>query len=270
MTRSWSLVVGWIAVLVLGVGAGHALGAGVLAVPGVEVAAWRAWSVTTDPLVAVMALLRVVALTVGWYLLVTTALGVAARMLHAVRLVHLADRISAPFVRRILQRGMGVMVATALVTSVSAAPAQAAAPPQAVLLGERTTVTMRGVTPSLEDPVADAAGEPTPPWQRFLRSSEPVAADPAGPESAVPEPVAPRQAALDVADQTHTVRAGESLWRIAETQLAAVLGRAPGDTEIVPYWRDLIERNRDRLVVPDDPDLIVPGQELLLPAVGRS
>lgn len=66
---------------------------------------------------------------------------------------------------------------------------------------------------------------------------------------------------------THTVRPGESLWRIASARLAQEHGRDPSDAEVVPYWRELIERNRERLPDRDDPDLILPGQELLLPAV---
>jgi hypothetical protein len=31
------------------------------------------------------------------------------------------------------------------------------------------------------------------------------------------------------------------------------------------YWRRLIDTNRDRLVDPGNPDLLVPGQELVLP-----
>lgn len=255
MMRSWSVIVGWVVMLALGVAAGHALGSGALAVPGVEVVAWRAWAATTDPLVAVMALLRVAALAAGWYLLATTALGVAARALHAVRLVRVADRISAPVVRRVLQRGMGAMVATALVTSVSAPGAQAAEPPPVEVVQDGpSTLTMRGVSPEADRAQPRASRDAAPPWQRFLDQHEPRA-----PERVVP----------DDDRTTHTVRAGESLWRIAETQLAAALGREPRDAEVVPYWREMIERNRDRLLVADDPDLIVPGQELLLPVRGR-
>ena len=34
----------------------------------------------------------------------------------------------------------------------------------------------------------------------------------------------------------------------------------PTDAEIDPYWRRLIEHNRDRLIDPANPDLIHPGQ----------
>lgn len=63
-----------------------------------------------------------------------------------------------------------------------------------------------------------------------------------------------------------TVARGEHLWGIAAEVLTDHLGRPPTDGETARYWRVLIEANRSRLVVPDDPDLILPGQRLVVPA----
>jgi nucleoid-associated protein YgaU len=38
----------------------------------------------------------------------------------------------------------------------------------------------------------------------------------------------------------------------------------------VDYWAQLVDANRDRLVDPDDPDLLLPGQVLVLPPVELS
>ncbi|MFU8839625.1 MAG: LysM peptidoglycan-binding domain-containing protein [Nitriliruptoraceae bacterium] len=287
MRRSSTVLIGWVVALMLGVAAGHALGSGVLAVPGAEVAAWRSWAAGTDPLVVTMSMLRLVALGIAWYLLATTVLGVAARALRAVRLVRFADAVSAPIVRRVLQRGMGMMVATAIATAAVAPPAGAAEPPTAINEHEPGVITMHGRTgpsPAGADERGDRAASALP-WQWF---GDPVSVEVPGPDAtSVAVPPAPRTdepseaaaverpASRDAstasihADTSHTVRAGESLWRIAETHLAAEWGRAPRDAEIVPYWREVIERNRDRLVVRDDPDLILPGQVLLLPTVGE-
>lgn len=62
-----------------------------------------------------------------------------------------------------------------------------------------------------------------------------------------------------------TVAVGDHFWSLAEDQLTAALGRPPTDSEIVPYWRDLIDANADRLVEPGNPNLIYPGQRLLTP-----
>jgi DNA-binding SARP family transcriptional activator len=61
------------------------------------------------------------------------------------------------------------------------------------------------------------------------------------------------------------VERGDHLWRIAKTTLADAWGRTPTDAEIVPYWQQLIEDNRDELAPPGDPNLIHPGQEFVLP-----
>lgn len=61
------------------------------------------------------------------------------------------------------------------------------------------------------------------------------------------------------------VRPGESFWRLAEQHVAGRTGRQPSDAEIGACWQELVAMNRDRLVVPDDPDLLFPGQRLILP-----
>lgn len=59
----------------------------------------------------------------------------------------------------------------------------------------------------------------------------------------------------------HVVVAGESFWTIAEQVVAERALQVP----VASYWRLLVEANRDRLVDRTDPDLIHPGQELVLP-----
>jgi nucleoid-associated protein YgaU/DNA-binding SARP family transcriptional activator len=66
-----------------------------------------------------------------------------------------------------------------------------------------------------------------------------------------------------------TVKAGDNLWVLAEQQLAADHGREPSDAEIRPYWHEVIEANRDQLVSPGNPDLILPGQRLTMPATAH-
>jgi nucleoid-associated protein YgaU len=56
------------------------------------------------------------------------------------------------------------------------------------------------------------------------------------------------------------VEPGDSFWSIAEDVVGSGDERAAGR-----YWRALIEANRSRLVDPGNPDLLVPGQELVVP-----
>lgn len=59
----------------------------------------------------------------------------------------------------------------------------------------------------------------------------------------------PTPAAAETADdETVTVEPGDHFWAIAEDTLTETWGRAPSDDEIVPYWHQLIDENRDRLL----------------------
>ncbi|HZM38172.1 MAG TPA: LysM domain-containing protein [Acidimicrobiales bacterium] len=64
---------------------------------------------------------------------------------------------------------------------------------------------------------------------------------------------------------TWVVGPGDSFWSIAEDVLASPRGDPPGERDVGRYWRRLIDANRARLVDPGNPDLLVPGQELVLP-----
>lgn len=75
-------------------------------------------------------------------------------------------------------------------------------------------------------------------------------------------------AAVDRDLSTVVVVRGDNLWTISEDRLAVDLGRAPVDPEVAPYWHAVIDANRDRYVQPENPNLILPGQVLVLPPTG--
>ncbi|MEZ5278965.1 MAG: LysM peptidoglycan-binding domain-containing protein [Acidimicrobiales bacterium] len=84
----------------------------------------------------------------------------------------------------------------------------------------------------------------------------------------------PDDAVLPLADEADVaanheveVEAGDHFWSIAEEAMTDAWGRDPSDTEIAPYWADVVELNTDRLLPPDDPNLIYPGQVFELPTV---
>lgn len=78
-----------------------------------------------------------------------------------------------------------------------------------------------------------------------------------------PQPVA-AAAGMAPEPQEVTVRSGDNLWDIAAERLAAP---DASDAEIDRAWRGLWSANRE--VVGEDPDLLLPGQDLTLPEVGR-
>jgi nucleoid-associated protein YgaU len=66
----------------------------------------------------------------------------------------------------------------------------------------------------------------------------------------------------------HQVVPGDNLWTIARDPLAEVRGGADEPTlrKVAAYWLRVVEANRDRLVS-GDPDLIYPGERIVLPPV---
>lgn len=73
---------------------------------------------------------------------------------------------------------------------------------------------------------------------------------------------------IDLRD-TWVIRPGDNLWVVAEETLQDAWGRRPTDEEILPYWRQLIELNRDVLVDRDAPDFVYSGQVFHLPRVPK-
>jgi nucleoid-associated protein YgaU len=61
------------------------------------------------------------------------------------------------------------------------------------------------------------------------------------------------------------VQPGDSFWRLAERHEAERLGRRPTENETGACWQQLVALNRARLAVPDDPDLLFPGQVVVVP-----
>lgn len=62
-----------------------------------------------------------------------------------------------------------------------------------------------------------------------------------------------------------TVAPGDNLWDLAEADLEASLLRQASDSEIAPRWQAVIDENRDALVEPGNPSLILPGQVITFP-----
>jgi hypothetical protein len=131
--RSWrrSLpLIGWIVALLVGLAVFHGLGSGPIAAPPLtDPGSWGPWAAARDPLVATVAVLRLVVLALAWYLVGVTTIGLLARLLRAARLVRVADALTVPMVRRLLQSALGVGLATTMVGAATA-PVPAAPPEQ--------------------------------------------------------------------------------------------------------------------------------------------
>ena len=188
-----------------------------------------------DPVITAFEALRIVAIALAAYILIGTALGVAARVLRLRWLATVTDAISTPLVKRLVAAAMGA----SLLTAPTAAPA--AASPNG---GD----TSNNRTPPVMVVIPDGA--------EAMSLSEP----PAVPAPSTPTPPVP------VTNEA-VVRAGDNLWEIAESRLEDSWGRRPTNAELVSYWRDLIDRNASRFMRPGNANLVFPGQVMELPPV---
>jgi nucleoid-associated protein YgaU len=89
-------------------------------------------------------------------------------------------------------------------------------------------------------------------------------AAPAGEPEFVPVSIGPGSET----EQTVVVEPGDHLWKISQDHLDRELGRRARVGEVAPYWIAVIEANRDGLRS-GDPDLIFPGEVVLLPTAGE-
>lgn len=80
--------------------------------------------------------------------------------------------------------------------------------------------------------------------------------------SAAP-PATPAAPAID--PTTWIVEPGDSFWSIAEEATATADGSPADERTIDRYWQALIDANRARLVDPQNPDVLLPGQHLVVP-----
>lgn len=141
-------------------------------------------------------------------------------------------------------RSLAVLLTMASLTAVLARPRPAAAtiaPPIVRLVDETASPTDGAETP------ADEADAPT---------STPPSDRSAGRVIVTTERVQSGTAA-------HVVEPGDSLWRIAGDTLTARNGAEPSSADIARFWPVIYEASR--AVVGDNPNLILPGQRLLIP-----
>lgn len=213
---------------------------------------WSASAAQREPLDVVAAAARIVAVAALAYLLLVTLAQIATGVVGA-----RAPR-QRRWLARITPRFVGALSAAALAAASPAGADEAADgavasrdPQSQSAAGALMTRPGMGATMQLVTP-----GEETSlPW-----ADDPA---PAPPEELLPPVADPEVTATHRGEWV--VRPGDHLWGIAEEVLAERHGSAPSDAEVHRLWVRLIDANRDRLVDPQDPDLILPGQRLALP-----
>ena len=290
---------GWTAGLVVAARLLHAAGSDSLSVPLTSLDDLAGWVSDTPPADMAMALLRLAALAATWYLLAVTSLAVVARLVRVRRLRVAVDHISPSVVRRLVTGGSGIGLALGAVVGSLPAPDLASgpkpatiastAPPAPMLRAPEVTATMTRVPGPVAPPTtatgatsAEATmtqlGDPAAPSATMTRLG-PSASGPApgSPPAISATPVtygadtaaratATGPPALPEIDPTiWVVEPGDSLWSIASEVTSPPGGPAADERVVDRYWRRLVEANRAQLVDPDNADLLVPGQRLVVP-----
>lgn len=269
--------------------------AGGLAVPADAPLAWLS---AAPPEVAITAVLRLVGLALSWWLVACSAAAVTAALTGVPAAVRAVRVATVPLLRPVVDRVVALALAGATLTASAATPAWAAAPPPAATAqpAEEPAPPFGHLSFAAGTPVPPAAAPP-PALPRPLPSptgtTDPALPSPGGgaattpplPPSARPAPAGGSGAASPfppgafpagnpavphtppegnpAMPATHVVAPGDNLWGIAAARLG---GAGTTAREVHAYWVRLIAANRDHLRS-GDPDLVHPGEVLLLPAV---
>jgi hypothetical protein len=284
----------WVACLAFAVVAFSALGRTAMSSPPVtQPHNWILWAQRHPVEEIAFSLLRVIGVALSWYLLGVTTIGALARVVAWGGLVRVADVLTVEPVKTLLQHALG---ATLAVSAAAAVPGTAVTRTPIVSdTGPGITITAPAVpgaagvhaVPSTvggpdvmvpESSLIAASAHHPDGWATLLdgftqQAPGPSAAEVAAglPHTEVASQVAVPSLGLPVATDgergpqraTHTVAPGDHFWSIAQE----MVGRDAKELGVMHYWTDLIEANRERLVDPSNPDLLMVDQVLVLPSV---
>lgn len=244
-----------------------------LRIPWSELGPWLESAPIEDALAAV---LRHVGLIVAYWMLATTVGYLAIRLSRLPVALRSIDWATAPFVRRIVDGAVAVSVATASIAA-PIAPAFADDPPPVVVetdeRGRPVPPRIPEVAGSEDAVVVDTDSPPRPAGLRRIGWTPTPAEIP--PEPALPGGDAARPLHDRIRTRTFVdaplagsiiVQAGDHLWSISHRHLEHTRDGAASTDSIAQYWREVVDANRDRLQS-GDPDLIYPGETVLLPPV---
>ncbi len=216
--------------------------------------------------------LRIVALAIAYWLLLSTLAYVIASLSRRAAAIRATSWMMLPPIRRLVSRSVALSIAaSSIVVPLGPAVADLAlgwrASTMAVEVDVDGVIRPLGSGASAEEGSDDDEGTGDevllPPHLRSpadpLADDEPVA---------VPEPEPDPGAALDpTVSHIHKVLRGEHLWSIASQHLEVVSGRINlAEREIAPYWIRVMDANRST-IRSGDPDLIYPGEQIVLPPV---
>jgi len=235
-----------------------------LASPSVgDPASWESWYEKVGPVVAVFSVSRLVLLG-AFALWGLAAFGLAAAGLG--RPGRMVAAAAVKTLRVVRLPGSATMISLAIGLSVSAASLGACG-------ATNQPASASSQAPVLFNPSQEPAGTTAPLASRSSRDLEALRqpSAPAPTPAAVPTTrpatsTRPAAAGASTASGLWVVRPGDDLWSIAADTLRLRLGSQPSRQEIALYWMKVITANTTTLAHPNDPNLIYPGEVVILPA----
>lgn len=195
---------------------------------------------------------RLLGLAIAYWLLASTVLYSLASLARLPRALRAISPLTWRPLRRLIDGGLASTVAIAMALPAPATVVPGYVPVPASDPPTETTSTTLSIESTIGTPTTAVI---SPPVDILYLPIEPVT---------VPVPVS--AADRGTAESEHVVvMPGDNMWLLAERRLGEMLGRQAADHEVAPYWLAVIGANRDR-VRSGDPDLIFPGEVLVLPA----
>jgi len=257
---------------------------GPLTIPLTSLADLQRWLDDSTPAIVPAALLRLAALGVCAYLALALVLALVAQLVDRPtggRAFHAVRRLLPAALQRLLTGGAQCSLAAATAFPLAALPLSGAGeePPTPsatmVKLDELSSNSEPDTPPQVATATATMTrlptsapptthGSPTTTVAPIAPTTAPTSLAPVPPPPRAPAPAIPSDTGHPD-DELWTVTPGDTFWSIAEEALTDQRGSFPTQHEIVRYWRQLIATNQPRLAVPSNPDLLLPGQSLVLP-----
>ncbi len=246
---------------------------------------WSWWAAgSTATLSAAVLWLAAAALTAWCW--ATTLTCVASRAVPALRPLRALDALTAPAIRRAVDRAVAVSLmcsplgfafaspATAATARPPATTANDASPPAVVRVGPDGEILIAprpgsgGAARAVVSTTTTTATTAPPPTTTPPATTTPTTVPPPVPPPAPPSPApaTPSPAAAQQPRRTdlYTVAPGDNFWTIAAARIAAATRRAPAAADIAPYWQRVVDANRST-IRSGDPNLIFPGEIVMLP-----
>jgi len=213
----------------------------------------RMWLDLAPPEDVLAASLRIIALGVAYWIVVSTAAYALARLTRIPGLIKATTATTLPSIRRVIDRAIAVTVtAAALAVPVIPAIAGATEPPEPIVY----EISDRGVPIPLDPVPVDDSTVVVPPGV-------------AGP-GYTPSPAgnAPNGTEGEV-EMLYEIVEGDNLWTVSGHHLRRRFpDRTVAADEIAAYWRQVIEVNTPALRS-GDANLIYPGEQIVLPPADR-